>query len=93
MPEPTTFNLSSGKVATMRPGKGRDLLNAQRVAREPAEVNFALLAELTEIDGKHLVMEDYLEMDLGDVLKLSEEVQKQGNAPCPAASTSSSSPT
>jgi len=41
-------------------------------------VSFALIAELATIDGKPLVFEDILEMDLDDVLALEEEVSGAG---------------
>jgi len=66
--------LPSGKKVTVREGKGRDLLNAQRKARSAEEILYALLAELTEIDGQKLVYEDLLEMDLKDVLALQSAV-------------------
>jgi len=53
-------------------------------------VSFALIAELTRIDGKPLVYENVLEMDLDDVLALEAEVtgvsEGRENFPNPAAS-------
>jgi len=66
--------LPSGKKATIREGKGKDLLNAQRKARSAEEILYALLAELTEIDGQKLIYEDLLELDLKDVLALQSAV-------------------
>ncbi|MBI3584196.1 MAG: phage tail assembly protein [Nitrospinae bacterium] len=66
--------LPSGKKATLRKGKGRDLFNAQRKAKDPAEMQWALLSELVEIDGKKVVFEDLLEMDLPDVYMLNIEI-------------------
>ena len=43
--------LPSGKTATLKDCKGRDLLNAQRKAKSPDEIMFALMAELVEIDN------------------------------------------
>jgi hypothetical protein len=52
-------------------------------------VSFALIAELARIDGKPLVYEDVLEMDLDDVLALEAEVTGAGevreNFPNPVA--------
>lgn len=91
MSENKTITLPSGKVAVIRPGKGRDLIAAQRVAQNPEDISFALMAVLVTIDGAQLVAEDYMEMSLQDVLTLQGEVL--GNAPSPVPSTSSTSPT
>jgi hypothetical protein len=72
-----TTRLPSGKQAEVRKGKGRDLMRAHRAVAgnaEPMSVSFALIAELARIDGKPLVYEDVLEMDLDDVLALEAEV-------------------
>ena len=74
--------LPSGRTATIRAGKGRDLMRAHRVAArnpEPLGVSFALVAELAEIDGRPVVYEDILEMELEDVLALQDEVLGGGN--------------
>jgi hypothetical protein len=76
-----TTTLPSGKRAEVRKGKGRDLMRAHRAAAgntEPMSVSFALIAELARIDGKPLVFEDVLEMDLEDVLALEAEVTGAG---------------
>lgn len=86
-----TTTLPSGKRAEVRKGKGRDLMRAHRAVAgnaEPMSVSFALIAELARIDGKPLVYEDVLEMDLADVLALEAEVTGAGesreNFPPPA---------
>jgi hypothetical protein len=66
--------LPTGKTATFKDGKGRDLLNAQRKAKTPDEIMFALIAELTEIDEQPLIYEDLLEMELEDVIALQAEM-------------------
>ena len=66
--------LPSGKTAKFKDGKGRDLLNAQRKAKTSDEILFALIAEVTEIDGEAVIYEDLLEMDLEDVLALQAEI-------------------
>src|ERR1700720_81717 len=76
-----TTRLPSGKQAEVRKGKGRDLMRAHRAVggnAEPMSVSFALIAELARIDGKPLVYEDVLEMDLDDVLALEAEVTEAG---------------
>jgi hypothetical protein len=45
---------------------------------EPLSVSFALIAELARVEGKALVYEDILEMDLDDVLTLDREVSGAG---------------
>ncbi len=71
-----TIALPSGRKAELRAGIGRDLMRAQRAAQsgEPAAIVFALIAELATIDGRRIVYEDVLAMDLADVLVLQEEV-------------------
>ena len=66
--------LPSGKIAQIRKGKGRDIVNAQRITSESSEVTLALVSELTTIDGNKLLFEDLLEMDLEDVCVLLGEV-------------------
>src|ERR1700688_3916592 len=84
--------LPSGKTAEVRRGKGRDLMRPHRAVAgnsEPMSVSFALIAELARVDGKALVYEDILEMDLDDVLTLEGEVsgagENQVNFPITAA--------
>lgn len=69
-----SITLPSGKIATLEQGKGRDLLQAQMKAQTSEEIPYALIAELTEIDGQKLVYEDILEMDLADVIALQGEI-------------------
>lgn len=75
--------LPSGAVAEVRKGKGRDLMRAHRAVAgisEPMSVSFALIAELARVDGKPLVYEDVLEMNLDDVLALEAEVMGAGES-------------
>lgn len=65
-----TFTLPSGKTAVIRDGKGKDLFKAQKMANAPDEIMYALIARLTEIDGKPVRFEDLGEMDLQDLLVL-----------------------
>jgi hypothetical protein len=71
-----TITLPSGAIAAIRCARGRDLMRAQRAATggDPTAVVFALIAELSEIDGRRIVFEDVMAMDLGDVLALQTEV-------------------
>jgi len=68
------ITLPSGKIATLRKGRGFDLLQAQQKAKTSEEIPYALIAELAEIDGQKLVYEDILELDLEDVITLQAEI-------------------
>jgi hypothetical protein len=68
------ITLSDGRLAVIKDGKGRDLLNAQKKAKTSDEIPYALIAELTEIDGEYLVYEDILEFPIEDVIKLQEVI-------------------
>ena len=68
------ITLSDGKIAVIKDGKGRDLLNAQKKAKSSDEIPYALIAELTEIDGNYLVYEDILELPIADVIQLQETI-------------------
>ncbi len=85
-PKIREITLPSGRVATVREGRGRDLIHAQRAVGRAAETTAllqALVAMLCTVDGKELCYEDVLEMPVADVLVLEGEVL--GNFP-PAAS-------
>ncbi len=61
---------SSGKVATVRKGKGKDMRIAARnvnPAQDPIGYAMALAAQLTEIDGQPVLPEDLDEMEMDDV--------------------------
>jgi hypothetical protein len=96
--EVRTVTLPSGKTAAVRKGVGRDLMRAQRAAGAAADssaIVFALIAELTRVDGSRIVYEDVLAMDINDVLALQKEVaganfQLPPRAPSPPSSTSDS---
>src|SRR6266851_2919591 len=70
------IELPSGARAEVRKGLGRDLMRAQRTAAggDASAVVFALIAELARVDGRKLVYEDVLDMELADVLALQAEV-------------------
>ena len=78
------IKLSDGKLAVIKDGKGLDLLNAQKKAKTSDEIPYALIAELTEIDGIYLVYEDILELPIEDVILLQEAIggklQSKANA-------------
>lgn len=64
------LELSTGKKLNIYRGKGRHLLQAQMKAQDAQQIIWALLSELVEIDGKKVVMEDLLEMDLVEVFQM-----------------------
>lgn len=89
-----TINLPSGKVAILRNGKGIDLLHAQMKAKTSEEIPYALIAELTEIDGQKLVYEDILDMDLTDVIELQSAISgKLEKKPTPETKKENQNPT
>ena len=90
-----TIELPSGGRAEVRKGLGRDLMRAQRAAAggDASAVVFALIAELTRLDGRKIVYEDVLEMDLADVMVLQAEVIGENfDRPPQRASQASSNP-
>jgi len=73
--------LPSGIQAVFFRRKGRALLNAQRKAEgDASRISFALLSEVVEINGKPCLMEDFEEMDLFDVMRLTEEMGEMGKS-------------
>ncbi len=90
-----TIDLPSGARAEVRKGYGRDLMRAQRAAAggDASAVVFALIAEVTRVDGRKIVYEDVLEMDLADVMALQAEVIDENfDRPPQRASQASSNP-
>lgn len=90
------ITLPSGAAAEVRKGRGKDLMRAHRAVRgkdDPMAIAFALIAELTNIDGKPIVYEDVLEMDLANVLALQTEIMGSDFQlpPLPSSPASSSS--
>ena len=88
--------LPSARIATIREGRGRDLINAQRAVGRAAESTAllqALVATLCTIEVKELTYEDVLDMPVADVLMLEAEVLgnfPQAASPMPQASQDSS---
>ena len=72
--------LPSGATAVFYKRRGKALVNAQRsAAGDSSRIAFALLANIIEVDGLPVLMEDLDEMDLFDVLKLQEIFGELGN--------------
>ena len=69
-----TLSLPSGKIASLKKGRGFDLLKTKQKAKTSEEIPYALIAELAEVDGQKLVYEDILELDLEDVIALQAEI-------------------
>lgn len=93
-----TVILPSGKVAAIRAGTGRDVLEALRaVGTNYEEMTFALIARKCLIDGRGIVKEDVLDLlDDADVLMLMGEISGRNVVPLqavsPDLSTSDSQP-
>lgn len=93
--ETKAIELPSGARAEVRKGVGRDLMRAQRAVAggDASAVVFALIAELARIDGRKIVYEDVLEMELADVMALQAEVIGENfEHPPQRASRASSNP-
>jgi len=83
------YLLPSGKTLTVKDGKGEVLLHAQRKAKTPEEIMFAMMAELIEIDDQSYVYEDLFQMPLEDILAIQAVLSgKQRPAQLIASSTS-----
>lgn len=66
--------LSDGRTAVIKKGKGKHAQNALKVAGGDGEKYItALMAQLVEIDGKRVVMEDLEEMDMKDFMAIQAE--------------------
>jgi len=69
-----TIYLMGGKVAHIKPFKGKHVMQAQRLIDGDSEkMVFALISMLTTIDDQPIVMEDMEEMPGADVFKLMAE--------------------
>lgn len=66
-----TLTLPSGKIATIRTGKARDLVKAQMMTQAPEELSLAVASLLCEIDGKPITLEDVGDLDLSDFVELA----------------------
>lgn len=65
----STHTLSDGRTLEVFAYKGRDMMNANRMAKgDTMALSFAILASRIQIDGKPQVYEDILDMD-GDILE------------------------
>ena len=79
----------SGKTATIRSGKGRDMRAIHRLTNgAPEDATFAMIAVLAQIDGQPVLFEDVLEMDIPDISALSDAIG-QNFSPTPTKSSTS----
>jgi hypothetical protein len=79
--------LPSGAVATIRPGKGKDIRLALMAVGTPFDAGryrFALLARKVKIGGKQLTMEQMDELSEDDVEALMVEASGQSPSPLTA---------
>jgi hypothetical protein len=77
LPQSKTITLPLGGIATIREGRGLDLMHAQRAVNgnpDAMALIFSLIAELVQIDGHPVVYEDVLAMKLQDVIAIQAEV-------------------
>jgi len=67
----TSVTLSDGRVVTLKRGKGRDLLEAnRRSGQDGSRFRFELLALLASTDTGSLGFDDLMDMNLPDVALL-----------------------
>jgi hypothetical protein len=72
--ENKTIELNDGKIAVIKPFKGKHILEAQKlVGTETEKMMFGLIAQCVTIDGKAVLFEEVDDMPGGDVLKLMGE--------------------
>ena len=73
---PQEMELPSGRVATIIRGlKGRDQIRASRQSNgKTEELALWLLVGVVDIDGQPQTFEDFLDMDLEDLLPIQEAV-------------------
>lgn len=71
---PISLQLPSGKQAEIHMFKGRDVMFAtERAGTDTSKIPLYLMSSTVKIDGEHIVMEEYLDMDGRDYLALLKE--------------------
>ncbi len=65
------IELSDGRKAFIKEGKGKDLFWAYQNANNPNEILKLLMVRLIEIDGKKVTEDDLEELPLQDALTLT----------------------
>lgn len=95
----TEVPLSNGEIATVRQVSGRDMINASMVARtypvqDELVAMYALAAQVSEIRGEPILLDEMMDMPGRDVDALIEAAQKGPSGkdvPSSAAATSAGS--
>lgn len=87
VPAARTVTLSDGRVATLRPAKGRDLERGSLISGGATQtaLMMGVAACITTIDGKGIPYEELQEMPIADVRRLTDVV---GNDLFPELATS-----
>ena len=68
------ITLSSGKVVSIKKGKGYDIETTQKlIDGDQSKFMSAFMAQCVSIDGKPVVMEDLREMDADEYLEIMGE--------------------
>lgn len=88
----TTLTLPSGKTATIRGWKAKDLVKAQMMTQTPEALALALCALICEIDGQPITMEDAGEIDGPDFLVIAPFLGLAPQTPPASVSPSPDSP-
>ena len=71
------LELPSGKTATIFKSKGFNIRQAQKLSGDDTSLYMnALMAQLVQIDGNFLVMEDYDQMDGTDYMAIRAAVSE-----------------
>lgn len=75
-PEKVEFDLFDGRHVIIRRGKGRNLVNALRITDIQQEQVAIMAASASEVDGKALHYEDFLDFDLEDFSEILLKYQE-----------------
>lgn len=68
---------ASGKHVTVMKATGREYIKAKiKVGGKYDELDFAIASEIMLFDGKKMMYEDILDMDISDVIKIDLEAGK-----------------
>lgn len=87
-PQDNSRTLSDGTVFSFRPLKGKDILNAKRMARsdDSFEIGAAIAACGVLLNGKPVPLEELLELPAADYMKiLAASGELLGNVAAPTS--------
>jgi hypothetical protein len=74
----TEITLPSGATATIEPGKGRHVRQAQKMSEGDNSMYLnCMMAQLVTVNGARLVPEDFDEMPAGDYFELLAKFSEQ----------------